>query len=35
MTKENTNHKITDTIAKICDEYKVNPIEWVLSHKIE
>ena len=35
MTKENTNNKITDTIAKICDEYKVTPIEGVLSHRMK
>ena len=35
MTKENTNNKITDTISKICDEYKVTPIEGVLSHRMK
>ena len=35
MTKENTNNKITETIGKICDEYKVNPIEGVLSHRMK
>ena len=35
MTKENTNNKVTDTIAKICADYKVNPIEGVLSHRMK
>ena len=35
MTKENTNNKITDSIAKICTDYKVNPIEGVLSHRMK
>ena len=35
MTKENTNNKITDSIAKICSDYKVNPIEGVLSHRMK
>jgi len=35
MTKENTNNKITDTISKICQDYKVNPIEGVLSHRMK
>ena len=34
-TKENTNNKITDTISKICQDYKVNPIEGVLSHRMK
>ena len=35
MTKENTNNKITDTISKVCEDYKVNPIEGVLSHRMK
>ena len=35
MTKENTNNKITDTVSKICADYKVNPIEGVLSHRMK
>ena len=35
MTKENTNNKITETIANVCDAYKVNPIEGVLSHRMK
>jgi len=35
MTKENTNNKITETISKICSDYKVNPIEGVLSHRMK
>ena len=35
MTKENTNNRITETISKICSEYKVNPIEGVLSHRMK
>lgn len=35
MTKENTNNKITETISKICNDYKVNPIEGVLSHRMK
>jgi curved DNA binding protein len=34
MTKENTNNEITDAISKICNDYKVNPIEGVLSHRM-
>lgn len=35
MTLENTNNKITDTIAKVCESYQVNPIEGVLSHRMK
>jgi curved DNA binding protein len=35
MTKENTNNNITDTISKICNDYGVNPIEGVLSHRMK
>ena len=35
MTKENTNNKITNTISKICENYNVNPIEGVLSHRMK
>ena len=35
MTKENTNNKVTDTISQICTDYKVNPIEGVLSHRMK
>ena len=35
MTKDNTNNKITDTIASICKDYDVNPIEGVLSHRMK
>lgn len=30
-----TNDSITDVIAKVCEEYGVNPIEGVLSHKVK
>ena len=35
MTKENTNNKVTYTISKICTDYKVNPIEGVLSQRMK
>ena len=35
MTKENTNNQITEAISKICNDYKVNPIEGVLSHRMK
>ena len=35
MTKENTNNKITNSIAKVCEDFKVNPIEGVLSHRMK
>ena len=35
MTKEKTNNQITDAISKICTDYKVNPIEGVLSHRMK
>ena len=35
MTKENSNNKITEAISKICNDYKVNPIEGVLSHRMK
>ena len=35
MTKENTNNKVTEAISKICTDYKVNPIEGVLSHRMK
>ena len=30
-----SNNKITETISKICEEYNVNPIEGVLSHRMK
>jgi len=30
-----TNNDVTEAIAKVCEEYKVNPVEGVLSHKIK
>ena len=37
MMKENaaTNNDITDTVNKICTDYKVNPVEGVLSHRMK
>ena len=35
MTKEKTHNQITDAISKICTDYKVNPIEGVLSHRMK
>ena len=35
MTKENTNNRITEAISKICTDYKVTPIEGVLSHRMK
>ena len=35
MAKEKTNNQITDAISKICTDYKVNPIEGVLSHRMK
>ena len=37
MMKENgpTNNDITKTIAKICEDYKVSPVEGVLSHRMK
>lgn len=29
------NYDVTDAIARVCEEYKVNPVEGVLSHKIK
>ena len=31
----NTNTQVTETIAKVCDSYKVNPLEGVLSHELK
>jgi len=31
----NTNHQVTDVVKKICDSYKVNPVEGVLSHRMK
>lgn len=30
-----TNTQVTAAIAKVCEEFKVNPVEGVLSHKIK
>jgi len=30
-----TNNSVTEIIAKVCEEYGVNPIEGVLSHKMK
>ena len=35
MTKEHTNNDVTNAISKICTDYKVNPIEGVLSHRMK
>lgn len=32
---QGTNAEVTEVIAKVCKEYKVNPVEGVLSHKIK
>ena len=31
----NTNKQVTHTIQKVCDAYEVDPVEGVLSHKLE
>lgn len=30
-----TNNKVTEAIAKVCEEYGVTPLEGVLSHKVK
>ena len=30
-----TNNEVTEAIAAVCEEYGVNPVEGVLSHKIK
>lgn len=30
-----TNTSVTEVIAAVCEQYKVNPVEGVLSHKIK
>ena len=30
-----TNNSVTEVIAKICEEFGVNPLEGVLSHKMK
>lgn len=30
-----TNTQVTQTIAKVCSEFEVNPVEGVLSHKVK
>ncbi len=30
-----TNNDVTDAISKICNDYKVNPVEGVLSHRMK
>jgi hypothetical protein len=31
----NTNHQVTDVVRRICETYKVNPVEGVLSHRMK
>jgi curved DNA binding protein len=31
----NTNNQVTDVVKRICDTYKVNPVEGVLSHRMK
>jgi methionine aminopeptidase len=36
MIKEGgSNNSVTEVIAKVCEEYGVNPVEGVLSHKVK
>ena len=35
MKPGNTNTQVTDAISKICDAYKVQPLEGVLSHELK
>jgi curved DNA binding protein len=35
VKKGNTNKQVTDTIKKVCEEYKCNPLEGVLSHRVK
>lgn len=36
MIKEGgSNNSVTEMIAKVCEEYGVNPVEGVLSHKVK
>ncbi len=32
---KNTNNQVTEVIRKICDSYKVSPLEGVLSHRMK
>jgi methionine aminopeptidase len=31
----NLNYQVTDIIAKTCENYKVNPLEGVISHDVK
>jgi len=31
----NTNNQVTDVVKRICDTFKVNPVEGVLSHRMK
>jgi hypothetical protein len=31
----NTNNQVTDVVKRICESYKVNPVEGVLSHRMK
>ena len=35
MKPGNTNTQVTEAIRKICDSYKVEPLEGVLSHELK
>ena len=35
MKPGNTNTQVTEAIRKICDAYKVEPLEGVLSHELK
>lgn len=35
IKEQSTNNSITATIAKICEQFGVNPLEGVLSHKVK
>jgi len=30
-----TNNQVTDVVKRICDTFKVNPVEGVLSHRMK
>ena len=30
-----TNHEVTETIQKVCEQYGVEPLQGVLSHKVK
>jgi len=35
LVKKNNNDDVTNTIKKVTDSYHVNPVEWVLSHRMK